>query len=444
LVRNLACDWESSMLTVFGNRHGYCDGVSRRDFLRIGALGIGGLTLADLLRLEAQAGVKATGKSVINIYLGGGPTHLDTFDLKPAAPKEFRGEFMPIATKVSGMDICELMPLLASQADKCVIIRSIDGMKNEHNPSQSDSGWSERELRNMGGRPGLGPVMSKLLGAAHETPHGIAPTAVDLSGWTQPGFLGQVHAAYRPDGPGRQNLVLDSRVKEDRFQDRQQLLAGLDRTRREIDARGMMTAMDSFTQRAVGIITSGEVAKALDTKGESQETLNRYGIKQERNNERFLLARRLIDAGVRNVALSWGGWDTHGQNFQAMRRMLPRLDQALSALIEDLTNSGRIDDTIILMSGEFGRTPRINSGAGRDHWPQAAFFFMAGGGMKTGQVIGATNRLGEKPQDRPVHLQQVFATVYHLLGIDLNTQLVDPNGRPQYLLEHREVIQELV
>jgi hypothetical protein len=432
------------MLSLFGQARGFCDGVTRRDFLRVGALGIGGLTLADLLRLEAQAGASATGRSIINIYLPGGPTHMDTFDLKPAAPKEFRREFSPIATKVSGMEICELMPLLASQADRFVIVRSIDDLKNEHDSSQSNSGWSERDLRNLGGRPGVGPVMSKLLGPVQASEHGTAPTAVDLSGWTRPGFLGQVHAAYRPDGIGRQNLTLN-KVTNERFADRQQLLADLDRIRTEIDDQGTMDAIDSFAERAVGIITSGEVARALDTKQESQETIARYGIKQERNNERFLLARRLIEAGVRNVALSWGGWDTHGQNFNSMRKQLPALDRALSALIEDLTNSGRLEDTLILMSGEFGRTPRINGGAGRDHWPQAGFVFLAGGGLKCGQVIGATNRLGERPTERPVHLQQVFATVYHQLGIDVETaQLTDPNGRPQYLLDHRQVISELV
>ncbi len=432
------------MLSLLGQARGFCDGVSRRDFLRIGALGMGGLTLADLLRLEAQAGAAATGRSVINVYLPGGPTHMDTFDLKPDAPKEFRGEFSPIATKVSGMEICELMPLLASQADKCVLVRSIDDLKNEHNPAQSDSGWSQRELSNIGGRPGLGPVMSKLWGPVQAAHHGAAPTAIDLSGWTKPGFLGQVHAAYRPDGVGRQNLALN-RVTTERFADRQQLLSDLDRIRTDIDDAGMMDAIDSFAERAVGIITSGEVAKALDTKEESPETVARYGIRQERNNERFLLARRLIEAGVRNVSLSWGGWDTHGQNFNSMRKQLPRLDAALSALIEDLTNSGRIDDTLIVMSGEFGRTPRVNRNAGRDHWPQAGFVFLAGGGLKCGQVIGATNRLGERPVVRPVHMQQVFATIYHQLGIDVETaQLVDPNGRPQYLLEHRQVISELV
>ena len=432
------------MLTFFGQKRGFCDGVARRDFLRIGTLALGGLTLVDLLRAEVHAGQAATGKSVINIYLSGGPTHLDTFDLKPKAAKEFRGEFSPIATKAAGMEICELLPRLASHGDKLAIVRSLTGVRDEHNPSQSDSGWSMNELKNQGGRPGLGAVMSKVLGPASETAAGTAPTAVDLTGWTKPGFLGQVHGAYRPDGAMR-NLKLSGQMSEARFTDRQQLLGSLDTLRRDVDRTGAIEAMDSFSQRAVNIITSGRVAQALDLKNEPAETLERYGARKNRDNERFILARRLIEAGVRNVSFSWGGWDTHSQNFQAMRKQLPPLDVALSALIEDLEQRGRLDDTIILMSGEFGRTPRINGGAGRDHWPQASFFVLAGGGFKTGQVIGATSRNGERAVERPVHLQQVFATVYHQLGIDPDTtQLIDPNGRPQYLVDQRQVISELV
>ncbi|MCA8999251.1 MAG: DUF1501 domain-containing protein [Planctomycetaceae bacterium] len=423
----------------------FCDGLSRRDFLMIGSAGVAGLTLPNLLRAEAAAGARATGKSVINIFLSGGPTHMDTFDLKPEAPKEFRGEFSPIATKSSGMDICELMPRLASHGDKFSLIRSIVGLSNEHAPTQSDSGWSQKELKDMGGHPGLGAVMSKLIGPACQTPNGTAPTSIDLTGWTKPGFLGQVHSAYRPDSIGRQNLMLNSRVTEERFGERNHLLEGFDRMRSTIDRQGMMEAIDSFSERAVGIITSGDVATALDVNKESDSVKERYNIKRDRDGQNFLLARRLIDVGVRNVAFAIGGWDTHGKNFDAMRKKLPSLDNGLACLMEDLENSGRLDDTIIMLSGEFGRTPRINRNAGRDHWPQAGFFFLGGGGFRHGQVIGSTNRLGERAEDRPVHLQEVFTTIYHQLGInpDLVT-LQDPNGRPQFLTNHRDVIHELI
>ncbi len=434
------------MLNYFGGRAGkYCDGVSRRQFLSIGGLALGGLTMADLFRAEAASGTYNSTKSIINIYLPGGPTHMDTFDLKPEAPKEFRGEFKPIATNAPGVEICELMPELAQVADKYSIVRSIAGMRDEHNAKQSESGWSERSLRPMGGRPGLGAVMSKLMGPAQETAYGVAPTCVDLTGWTKPGFLGQVHDAYRPDGNGRSNLELNRSISIDRLEDRKALLGGLDRLQRDADGSGMMDALDSFNQRAVGIITSGELSRALDTKNEDPRIIDRYGIPQRRDLDRFLIARRLVTSGVRCVSLSWGGWDTHGNNFQSMRTQLPALSKALSALLQDLEAHGRLDDTLVMMSGEFGRTPRVNGSAGRDHWPQAAFFFLAGGGLHHGQVVGSTNRLGERPKDRPVHLQHVFHTVYHWLGIDpAVTTLFDPNGRPQYLVDERELIEELV
>jgi len=435
------------MLTFFGHSPSFCDRVSRRGFLSIGSLAIGGLTLPQLLRAESRAGSRSTGKSVINIYLPGGPTHIDMFDLKPKAPKEFRGEFQPIATNVDGMEICELMPRLAQRADKFSVIRSITGLRDEHAPQQSDSGWSEQSLRTMGGRPGLGSVMSKLWGPSQTTIHGAAPTFVDLTGWTRPGFTGQVNAGFRPDGEGRGNLSLHGSVPLDRLSNRSALLSSLDRLRREVDGHGMMTAMDSFHERAVGIVTSGELAKALDLRNEDPRTRERYAMNSPMRgeNERFILARRLIEAGSRCVAFSWGGWDTHGDNFNQMRRQLPPLDQCLAMLLDDLDSRGLLDSTIIMMSGEFGRTPRVNGGAGRDHWPRASFFFLAGGGMRHGQMIGSTTRNAEEPLERPVHIQHVFHTVYHQLGIDADAvTLTDPNGRPQYLVEERKLIGELI
>ena len=433
------------MLTIFGDRQAYCDGLSRRNFLKIGGLAMGGLTWPQLLRAEALAGARATGKSIINIYLPGGPTHMDTFDLKPDAPKEFRGEFNPISTNAPGLQICELMPKLARVADKFSVVRSITDMSNEHSPTQSDSGWSTNSLRPLGGRPGLGSVLSRMWGPAQITEAGTAPTAIDLTNWTRPGFLGPLHDAYRHDGVGRANLTLNSSITVSRLDDRRALLGDLDRLRRDVDAHGTMEAIDSFTSRAVGMITSGELAKALDISQEDPRIAERYRVKGRNDVDRFLVARRLIEVGVRCVSLSWGGWDTHGNNFKTMQTQLPALDQALATLIEDLDSRGRLDDTIILMSGEFGRTPRINAGAGRDHWPQAAFFFLAGGGMRHGQAIGSTNRLAEVPKDRPLRLQNVFQTVYHQLGIDTDSiTLTDPNGRPQYLLDHRAPISELI
>jgi hypothetical protein len=432
------------MLTIYGKKERFCDGVSRRGFLKVGALAAGGITLPGLLRAESAAGANATGKSIINIYLPGGPTHMDMFDLKPDAPKEYRGDFQPIKTSADGLDICELMPKLASIGKKFSVVRSVTGIRDEHTPNQSDSGWSESSLREMGGRPGLGSVMSKVIGTSQNTARGAIPTFVDITGWTGTGFLGKTYAGYRPDGEARQNLRLNG-VTLERLEDRQTLLTSLDGLRRDVDTSGMMSSMDSFTQRAVNLITSGELARSLDLKKEDPRNKDRYGIDQYGENHRFLMARRLISAGVRCVGLSWGGWDTHGDNFNQMRRQLPPLDKALTALIEDLDAQGRLDDTIIMMSGEFGRTPRINGGAGRDHWAPASFFFLAGGGFRHGQAIGSTTRLGETPKDRPYHLHNIFHTVYKQLGIDADAvTLNDPNGRPQYLVDHRERVRELV
>ena len=436
------------MLTLFGARQSsFCDRVSRRSFLQIGGLAMGGLTLPGLLRAESRTGSRATGKSIINIYLPGGPPHIDMFDLKPKAPREFRGEFQPIATNVDGMEICELMPRLAQRADKFSVVRSITGLRDEHAPQQSDSGWSEQSLRTMGGRPGIGSVMSKLWGPSQDTPKGAAPTFVDLTGWTKVGFVGQINAGFRPDGEGRGNLSLHGSLNMPRLGDRHALLSSFDRLRREVDGRGMMTAMDSFHERAMGIVTSGELAKALDLRNEDPRARDRYVLNgpMRGENERFILARRLIEAGTRCVAFSWGGWDTHGDNFNQMRRQLPPLDQCLAALIDDLDAHGLLDSTIIMMSGEFGRTPRVNTGVGRDHWPRASFVFLAGGGLRHGQMIGATTRNGEEPLERPVHIQHVFYTLYHQLGIDADAvTIADPNGRPQYLVEERKLIGELV
>jgi hypothetical protein len=436
------------MLTISGSRQRFCDGVSRRNFLQIGALGFAGITLPNLLRAEGRAGSQSTGKSIINIYLPGGPSHMDMFDMKPLAAKEFRGDFSPIPTNVAGMEICEHMPRLATLAEKFSVIRSLTGVNEEHTPNQSDSGWSFNSLREMGGRPGIGSVMTRLWGPQQTTSLGGCPTFVDLTGWTQVGFLGQVCAGFRPDNEGRSNLTLNGAISPARLNDRQSLLGGLDRLRREADGRGMMSAMDSFTDRAVSIVTSGEMAKAIDLRNEDPRSLDRYGATGNQpfgSTQNFVLARRLVQAGVRCVGLSWGGWDTHGNNFGHLKGQLPRLDTALAALIEDLDAHGLLEDTLVLMSGEFGRTPRVNGSAGRDHWPRASFFFLAGGGLKHGQMIGTTNRTGEYPVERPVPLQNVFHTVYHTLGIDANAvTLTDANGRPQYLVDDRQLVRELV
>ncbi len=442
------------MLTIYGKSSRYCDGISRRSFLRIGALGVGAgaLTLADLNRLEgavgATNGTPKRQKAVINIFLGGGPPHQDMFDLKMDAPAEIRGEFSPISTNVPGIQICEVFSRLAKMMDRCAIIRSVVGATDRHDAFQCMTGWKTTDLASLGGRPSLGSAISKLQGPLEPSVPpfvGLAEPTKEIR-WSdcgKPGFLGPAYTAFKPDGQGRQNMVLSGMTLE-QLQDRRKLLSGIDKLHREVNA-GQMQALDRFTAGAFDVLTSSKLADALDLSKEDPKVRERYGTGQPYNyqfdgaptvNEHLLLARRLIEAGVRVVTLSYGRWDSHSKNFDLVRDHGGKLDQCLTALIEDLQQRGMLNDTTIIVWGEFGRTPRINKQAGRDHWPNVSCALLAGGGMRTGQVIGATNRLGEEATERPVHFQEIFATLYTNLGINVSqARLTDPAGRPQYLTE---------
>lgn len=423
------------MLNIdLGRKSRYCDGISRRSLLKLGACTLGGLSLARLFEAEAAAGVGSSSKAIINIHLGGGPSHQDMFDLKPEAPREFRGEFNPIKTNVQGIEICEHMPLLAQMADKYAILRSLVGMFDDHSNFHTQTGFSRNDLRNIGGRPSIGSVVSRLLGPTGSG----APCYIAYNDGPE-GFLGPVYKPYRPQGG---DLRLVGGMDESRLGTRTSLLASLDKIRRDTDASGKMEALDSFTQRAVGVVTSGKVADALDLNKEDAKVRERYG---QNDGRMFLTARRLIEAGVRVVTFDWGGWDTHGDNFNHLRRQLPNLDRGLSALLQDLSDRGLDKDVTVVMWGEFGRTPRVNGSAGRDHWSRVSMGFLAGGGMRLGQAIGSSTANAEEAKDRPVELQEVFATLYHNLGINVETtQIIDPAGRPQYLTEIRQPIHELI
>jgi uncharacterized protein DUF1501 len=441
------------MLTIFGQHHpSDCDGLSRRSFLRVGALGIGAgaLSLSDLLRVEAAQGTSGgRHKAVINIFLGGGPPHQDLWDIKTEAPQEIRGEFSPISTSVPGVEICEVFEKLAPLADKLVFIRSVVGATDRHDGFQCMTGWLPTELASIGGHPSLGAVVTKIQGPTDPAipPFvGLAEKTKEIR-WSdsgKPGFLGAGCAPFKPDGPGMADMKLNE-VSIDRLHDRRGLLTQIDRFRREVDASGMMQGMDVFEQRALDVLTSSRLLDALDLSKEDPQIVARYGdgkpYKYQYDgaptcNDQLLLARRLVEAGVRVVTLSFGRWDSHGQNFDLVRDHGGKLDQALSALIEDLDVRGMLDDVSVVVWGEFGRTPRINKNAGRDHWPPVSCAVLAGGGMPAGQVIGTTNRLGEYAKDRPVHFQEIFATLYRNLGINPETTtLIDPAGRPQYLVQ---------
>lgn len=450
------------MLSILGKTSQapfYCDSQSRRSFLTVGgfAFGATALGLPELLRAEAAQGVKNSHKALIQIFLGGGPPHQDMWDIKTDAPSEIRGEFKPISTNVAGIQIGEVFPKLAQMMDKSVIIRSIVGCKDRHESSQCLTGWIPDDLKSVGGRPSIGAAVSKLRGpvdAAVPPFVGLAEKSshVPWSDCGTAGFLGTSHSAFRPDGPGIENMKLHGLPLE-RLQNRKQLLAALDTMRRDIDTTGIMEGMDTFSQRALDVLSSSKLVHALDLSLEDPAIVARYGDGKPyqfqydgcaTKNDHLLIARRLIEAGVRVVSLSFGRWDSHGQNFDMVRDHGGKLDQALSALVTDLDERGMLDDVSIVVWGEFGRTPKINPSAGRDHWSQVSCAWMAGGGIRAGQVIGATNRLGEHATERPVHVQEVISTLYHNLGISTSSAtLVDPTGRPQYLVE-RDPIRELI
>jgi hypothetical protein len=418
------------MLTFTGRSQQCGDGVSRRDFLRIGALAVGGLTLADVLRLQAQAGSPGAPKSVIMIYLPGGPTHLDTYDLKPGAPAEIRGEFNPIKTNVPGMEFCELMPKQATIADKLTVVRGLV-TANEHSAHMVMTGFSDKIKR-----PAFGSVVSYLRGKGSSLPPYVS--MMNNSRSENPEYTGSAHKPFVPSGQGLDNLSLVSGVSTNRLSERKALLASLDNIRRDMDVDGSLKGIDSYNARALDMIASTKARDAFDVSHESKTTRELYG----NDNEGFLKARRLVEAGVSVVTLSTGSWDTHGQNFMSMRNQLPRIDRGIYALVTDLQARGMGDDVAVVMWGEFGRTPRINKGAGRDHWPSAGFALLAGG-PTAGQVIGESDAHGDRPKGNPVTPSNVLSTLYRHLGIDPALVIHDTSGRPMYLLDERRTLQDL-
>jgi uncharacterized protein (DUF1501 family) len=451
------------MLTILGPRHGgYCDHISRRSFLQIGGLALGGLSLPQLLRAEAAAGNASPHKAVIMIFLSGGPPHQDMFDLKPDAPVEVRGEFRPIRSKVPGIDVCELLPRIGQRMDKFALLRAVVGAEDRHAAFQCLTGKLKGN-QPQGGWPALGAVVSKLQGSTEPA----IPAFVSLvpkmktAEWGDPGpagFLGQAHAPFQPAAAGRADMVLNG-ANADQLGDRKKLLAGFDQFRRTVDATGTSAAMDQFTEQAYGILTSDKLAKALDLDREDHRVRDRYGRGSPEPagygdagpllNDYFLLARRLVEAGVRVVTLAYGRWDWHGKpygtTFENSRDHFPMLDLGLSALIDDLYDRGLDKDVTVIVWGEFGRTPKINKEVGRDHWPAVSCALLSGGGLKTGQVIGATDRQAAYAKERPVSFAEVFATLYHNLGINAGeTQLKDYSGRPHYLVDNVQPVRELI
>ena len=434
------------MLNLLGSSSKFCDGVSRRSFLQIGSLALGGLTLPSLLKAEQSAGTPSrsrSNKSVIMVYLSGGMSHHDTFDMKPDAPGGIGGEFRPIATNVAGTQICEHLPRLSRMMDKINLVRSLTGLRDEHSSWQTMTGYQQSQSQREG-KPNVCSAISRVLGSRDP----ILPAYVDLFPTMQhrpynipgPGLVGPSHAGARVESENLSLLRLRD-LQPAEFQGRQSLLRTMDELRRGVNDTTVQR-MDTSYQQAYEVLTSSRLVEALDLDREPKSVRDRYGYGSSRHqgdgaplwNDQLLMARRLVEAGVRCVSVAYGFWDTHGGNFRHLRQNLPVYDAGISALVEDLHTRGMSDDVSVIVWGEFGRTPAINKDAGRDHWAPANTVLMAGGGMRGGQVIGATDKMGAYPTERPIHYRDILATVYNNMGIDPHTMVTDTFGRPNSLL----------
>jgi hypothetical protein len=455
------------MLKIFAPRShsAFSDSINRRNFLKIGGLGAAGLSLPQLLAAEAAVGTGSSHKSVILIYLVGGPPHQDMFDLKPDAPSEIAGPMRPTKTNVPGIEICDLFPQMAKRMDKFAVIRSLVGAQAGHDAFQCYTGRMPKDRKApRGGWAPFGSVVSQLQGPAAK---GVPPFVSMCYECTHgpynepgPGMLGVAKSSFRPVGPSTMADMSLNGITLGQLQDRGQLLGSIDSFRRDTDKSGMMEGLDEFSKQAMGILTSSKLGEALDLSKEDPKVVERYGVGDTvkridgngapRVPQSFLAARRLVEAGARVVTVNYSKWDWHGgpnnDIFKREREDFPIFDQAITALVDDLHDRGLDKDTTVLVWGEFGRTPRISDRTGRDHWPNVAMALLAGGGMNMGQVIGATDKHGGEAVERPVTFPEVFATLYHNLGINAaSTMVMDIENRPQPVVEgNAKPIRELV
>lgn len=435
------------MLTLStGRTYTECDGTSRRNFLRAGVLGVGGISLAELLAARAQAaeaGQSVKSTSVVWLWLGGGPTHIETFDPKMTAPIEYRSVTGETATNVPGVSIGGYFNETARVADKMAFVRSFAHTNSGHGGGTHYvmTGYDNRSIDNGGlpSRPSLGSIASKVRGPNNDRT-GI-PTYVRLGGIGAdgPAFLGPAFAPFDPNGQARKNMNLETQVS--RFDDRRELLGGLDRFRRDVDTHGLMNGLDAFEQQAFNMLL-GSASDAFNVEKEDSTTKQLYG--KDQLAQQMLVARRLVEAGCGFVTVNYGGWDMHGTIEQSLKRRVPALDHAIATFISDIAARGMTENVLLVISGEFGRTPRINRNAGRDHWAPLSTLALAGGNFHMGQVVGDSMPRADVPRTNAIRPQDLMATVFHHLGIDPKTQFVNQGGRPVYVLEQGQAIAELV
>ena len=422
-----------------------CDGRTRREFLSVGSLGLGTLALPGLLRARAHGAAltnrPAPDTSIVWVWLGGGPTHIETFDPKMTAPAEYRSITGEVKTTVPGVTLGGTFPKLARQMHRMAIVRSFTHKNSGHGGGTHwvMTGYDNRQVDNGGlpSRPSFGSIASRVRGA--NSASGM-PTYVRLGGISNDGptFLGASYSPFNPSGDSLRNLTLG--VPRDRFDDRRSLLKGLDRLNRQVDQSGQLDGVDGFEKQAFNVLL-GDAAGAFDLKREDPKVVARYG---RGFGQKMLTARRLCEAGCGFVTLSYGGWDMHGNILSSMKRRSPELDHALATFIDDVYARGLDKKILLVVTGEFGRTPKINKNAGRDHWAPLSTLALAGGGLKMGQVIGESAAKVDVPKSRPVWPQDLMATIFHVMGIDRSVQFEDLSGRPVYMIEEGRPIEELI
>jgi len=435
------------MLNLWSNRvKPACDGGTRRDFLKAGVLGMGGLALSDLLRFRAQAneqGRPTRSTSVVWLWLGGGPTHVETFDPKMSAPAEFRSTIGSVQTNVPGIEIGSVFEKMARVSDKMAYVRSFAHTNSGHGGGTHwvNTGYNFVAADNGGGqsKPGFGSILARHRGSNNRET-GL-PTYVRMSGilGDGPSWLGSAYAPFDVAGNARNNMNLQ--VTLDRLADRRNLLRSFDSLDRQVDRTGLMQGLDSFETQAFDLLLS-RARETFDVSREDPRTLDLYG--NNRLAQQMLLARRLCEAGVGFVTLNYGGWDMHGNIAQSMRQTAPAVDHAVSAFVRDVTQRGLENDILLVITGEFGRTPRVNQGAGRDHWAPLSTLALSGGGLRMGQTVGESNARAEVPRTTPITPQDLMATIFHVLGIPQDLHFNDPTGRPTVMVNGGRPIRELV